>query len=205
MSKRRKLAARTIAPGDEEEWTWISLGASGTHLDTTPAAVHVSTAHLMSKIGVRDGGKISVLECAKIALYYLPSFVGAVDVKTTTHLWLSSTGEAPANIDADVVRVNELCKAGGMIWLHQVTSLRKTGPDFYQDFPHVYDVETHDGHGLMLTTKYLHTCIRYYSTIDWGLPYSYCWRLLVRQVWVDPAYYLKEQVSVASTSALDAV
>ena len=190
-----------IPSGDEEEWTWIDVGISDTHM---AKGVVNYEKFPQAKIGVRDGGKISVLECAKISVYWLPLLVGAADAATTTQLWLSSTGEAPPNVDTDVPAVNKLCRAGGLIWLHQVISYRKIEFNMREVQPTMYDVETHDGHGLLITCPNIYVCTRHFSSLDWGIHYEVAWRLLVRQVWVDPAYYLKEQAANVAWHARDA-
>ena len=196
-----------MARGEEEMWTWQSFG-SALPEEMVPDVVY-GVEHALHQAGILSGGKISMIECAKMAFYVEP-----IPQPNTTGFTLRNIRftiqanqfgmnvlKPPAALGGRW-NIHKLIDRPEMYWIHEECSTKSdTTVDYAYQYPVVYDVTSPDGQGILF--KGTHLWVTAMSHLGCELQSMgqgcFTWYCLCRQVWVTPEYFAESRISAAQS------
>ena len=201
-----------IARGDEEEWRWHSFGSRIAEDPT--AKVPYATQHEIPRAGIKQGGKVSMLECCKIAFHVEPWAINTAALGGFEQRYIRFTIQAAqfvpfvpvvAPFTQGAYNLDQILAQPNVYWVHQQYATKATTSTLFEEFgPHMYDVSAPNGQGILFKGKVLWTtymCHLDQNPMGDGLA-CYSFRCLCRTVWVDPAYYAQATLEAHNAGGL---
>jgi len=209
MAKR----ARVLARGDEERWQWESFGSNLP--EELTANVTYGIEHQLPRAGVKARGKVSMVECAKIAFYVEPYPFAALGGYTQQYMRFAiSANEFQLYISkrdpttGGIFNIDHFMDKGNVYWVHSETEAKNWGEDVTtakghsHHYPIVYDVSAPDGQGILFKGKHLWTTVL--TDLDCVTKdlasISYTFYCLVRTVWVTPEFWTQSVIQAGNTA-----
>lgn len=204
-SKRQRVIPR----GEEERWRWLSFGGKmigdGAGV-LTPHTVYADD-HQLPGAGRKDGGKVAMTECCKMAFTVEPQAMDPAGAEGTV-CWVrfaiqankyASVVPAPVGFANGVYNIDELLDRPDVYWAHEEC---EDMPNPRRVYPVMYDVSGPNGQGIVFKGDHVWTSYvisKNLQPIQLGKA-AYTWYCLCRTVWVDPAYYVQSTMAAANAS-----
>jgi len=194
MSKRVKVIPR----GEEEPWKWLSFGMRMT--EPINGNTVYSNEHPLTMAGISDRGKMSMVECSKMAFILEPMpFHHTYGFDIRLARFTVQANQWGMHYDTSIpytagrMNVEKYLQRPDVYWTH-IESGTKAGTtvDNSYMYPVVYDVSSPDGQGILFKGKAVWTSAMWHLETtpwhDYGL-IAWTWYCLCRQVWVTPEYF----------------
>jgi len=207
MSKR----ARVLARGEEEVWKWESFGS--TLPEVMSENVYYAHEHQLPRAGVKQGGKVSMIECAKIAFYIEPYPFANIGGYMNHYIRFAlSANEFQFYIakrepfTGGLYNIDEFLDKSNVYWVHTEEEAKNwgeaanTGKGYAHQYPVMYDVSAPDGQGILFRGKHVWTTAltdMENTTKDYA-QISYSFYCLVRTVWVTPEFWVTSQIQAGN-------
>lgn len=153
--------------------------------------------------GVKQDGKISMLECAKIQFYVEPWLFHPTQVEQNYCRWTlqATQHRIPFHIPGppfnDYYTIHKEGRRSGMYFMYTKVHAVIEARHQTEMRPHEFDTTAPDGSGFLFKGSVVYVSFFYLENVtitDNGYYPSYCFRCLVRRVWVDPAYYIQSSL-----------
>ena len=213
MAKRSRVLAR----GEEEVWRWEAYGARmQTEMD---ANVYYAHEHALPRAGIKDRGKVSMVECSKIAFYMEPWPFHHTAGFAQEYLRFAISAnefqyfvEKTAPLTGGQYNIHHFLGQPNVYWMHTESAAKNAAPgaegahstekSYANKYPIVYDVSAPDGQGILFKGKHVWTTVL--SPMDITIKdlaqCSYTFYCLVRTVWVTPQYWVESMVGAGNSA-----
>lgn len=207
MAKRQKVLER----GEEEPWRWQSFGGNMPVQFTQN--LYYAHEHELEGAGVRYRGKVSMLECSKIAFYVEPyPIVNSGGFMNHYMRFALSAEEFQLPIVYDtpftggLFNIHRFLDKPSVYWVQCLEEAKNWGESaatargYAYQFPIVHDVTSPDGQGILFKGKNIWSSAMsdVTTTPKEYASCSFTFRCLCRTVWVTPQYWVTAKKGVGN-------